>query len=186
MIPQFLSLHYLSCLLIRNETKLIKKWLGNGPGLTVFLSNLVILVKMLNFSEIMFLQIRRLKFSFWDLKFGDINFKWIRIFWGDYFCVQDFPVGPSSHSGSTCYPQSCHELFIPLFSPIWIIVSFPLHLSKYQLSPKFNVEFFSFEVQYPLTSWVRLSLLEQGVSYHGLITNLKESICNGKVSNLTG
>ena len=73
VIHQFLSLHYLSCLLIRNETKLIKKWLGNG--LTVFLSNLVILVKMLNFSEIKFLQIRRLKFSFWDLKFGDINFK---------------------------------------------------------------------------------------------------------------
>ena len=53
----------------------MKKWLGNGPELTVFLSNFMILVKMLNFSEINFLQIRRLKFSFWDLKFCDINFK---------------------------------------------------------------------------------------------------------------
>lgn len=38
MIPQFLSLHYLSCLLKRNETKLIKSRFGSGSGFTVFLS----------------------------------------------------------------------------------------------------------------------------------------------------
>ena len=112
VIPQFLSLHYLSCLLTRNETKLMKKWLGNGPERTVFLSNFMILVKMLNFSEINFLQIRRLKFSFWDLKFCDINFKWICIFQGGYFCVQGFPYGTFQslriHMLSSAMPWTLH------------------------------------------------------------------------------